>query len=113
MLNVLLPTTLPIAMSRSPRTVAMTDVATSGSDVPAATMVSPTTSSETPSARANATAASTSRFDPSTSIARPASTISTWIPQCLSQPSLGANSSVYSAFVAFVSRRDCTTRNAV
>ena len=41
MLKVLLPTTLPTAMSRSPRIVAMTDVATSGSEVPAATMVSP------------------------------------------------------------------------
>ena len=91
----------------------MIDVATSGSDVPAATMVSPTTSSETPSTRANATAASTSRVEPVTSIASPASTISTWIPQCWSQPSLGANSSAYSSLVALVSRRDWTTRNAV
>jgi hypothetical protein len=47
-LKVLLPTTLPTAMSRSPRTAAMTEVATSGSEVPAATMVSPTTTSLIP-----------------------------------------------------------------
>ena len=45
----LLPTTLPTAMSRSPRIAARTEVATSGSDVPAATMVRPITSSLRPS----------------------------------------------------------------
>ena len=57
MLNVLLPITLPTAISRSPRIVAMTEAATSGAEVPAATMVRPITSSETPSERAKAMAA--------------------------------------------------------
>jgi hypothetical protein len=57
MLKVLLPTTLPTAMSRSPLTAAITEVATSGIEVPAATMVRPITTSLTPSALANTTAA--------------------------------------------------------
>lgn len=41
MLNMLPPTILPTAISLSPWIVATTDVATSGKDVPAATIVSP------------------------------------------------------------------------
>jgi hypothetical protein len=53
MLKVQLPTTLPTAMSRSPlMAAAMMDVATSGSEVPAATMVRPITRSLTPMALA-------------------------------------------------------------
>jgi hypothetical protein len=52
----LLPTTFPTEMSRSPRMLAITEVANSGSEVPIATMVSPITNSLTPSARAAATA---------------------------------------------------------
>ena len=44
MLNMLLPTAFPTAMSRSPRTPATTDVTISGSDVPTATIVNPITS---------------------------------------------------------------------
>ena len=53
MLNMLLPTMLPTAMSRSPRSAAITDVATSGIPVPAATTVSAITSSLTPSEAAS------------------------------------------------------------
>ena len=81
MLKVLLPITLPTAMSRSPRTAAVTEVATSGIDVPAAMIVRPMTRSLTPSARANATAASTSQFEPSTSSASPATISSTCTAQ--------------------------------
>ena len=66
-----LPSTLPTAISRSPRRAAITDVATSGSEVPAATMVRPITSGLTPSIVAKVVAASTSQREPSTSIARP------------------------------------------
>ncbi len=40
-LKILLPTTLPTAISRSPRTAATTEVATSGNEVPAAMRVRP------------------------------------------------------------------------
>ncbi len=90
MLKVLLPTTLPTAMSRSPRSVATIDVATSGSEVPAATIVRPMTRSETPSARANPVAASTSQSAPRISSASPATTSSTWTDQCRSQREAGA-----------------------
>ena len=60
-LKMLLPTTLPTAMSRSPLMAAVMDVATSGIDVPVATMVRAMTTSLTPSALANASAA---RFTP-------------------------------------------------
>ncbi len=69
----LLPTTLPTAMSRSPRMLATTDVATSGSDVPAATIVRPMMRSLTPSVRASVTAPSTSHCAPHTSNPSPAS----------------------------------------
>ena len=50
MLKMLLPTMLPTAMSRWPLIAAMTLVATSGREVPAAMMVRPMTSSERPRA---------------------------------------------------------------
>ena len=40
-LNILLPITLPVAMSNSPFLVATTDVTYSGKDVPIATIVKP------------------------------------------------------------------------
>ncbi len=75
----LLPTTLPTAMSRSPRTVAMMDVATSGNDVPPATIVRPITNSLTPSSRAISMDALTSQRAPRTSRPRPASTRTTFV----------------------------------
>ena len=69
----LLPTTLPTAMSRSPRRAAITEVATSGSDVPAAITVRPMTSSDTPRARARTTAPSTMKRAPTTSSPSPPS----------------------------------------
>ena len=51
-LKVLLPITLPRAMSRSPLIVAATEAATSGRLVPTATMVNPMINSETPRLRA-------------------------------------------------------------
>ncbi len=74
MLKMFEPTTFPTAISRWPRQAARTDVATSGSDVPAATIVRPMTSSETPNDRANATAPPTSQRAPRTSIPSPART---------------------------------------
>ena len=71
MLKMLLPTTLPTAMSRSPLIVASTDVASSGSDVPAATIVRPITSSESPKLSAISTALSTIQFEPTTRSTRP------------------------------------------
>ena len=59
MLKVLLPTTLPTAMSRSPLIAAVMLVATSGMLVPAATMVRPMTTSLTPMALAKLTEACT------------------------------------------------------
>ena len=50
----------------------MTEVASSGSEVPMATTVRPITSSEMPSARARVTAPSTRKFEPLTSRTRPA-----------------------------------------
>ena len=88
MLKVLLPITLPTAMSRSPRIAAMIEVATSGIDVPAAMMVRPITRSLTPRARAKATAESTSQSEPSTSSPRPATISSTCTAQWLSQAPL-------------------------
>ena len=47
-LKMLLPTTLPMAMSVLPSSTAPTDTATSGALVPKATIVRPTTSGEMP-----------------------------------------------------------------
>ncbi len=65
-LNILLPTTLPIAISPEPFIADMTLIASSGADVPNATTVRPTTSSEIPMRRAMAP-------DPSVSILAPTS----------------------------------------
>ncbi|OHE88173.1 MAG: hypothetical protein A2579_09900 [Lysobacterales bacterium RIFOXYD1_FULL_69_11] len=75
-LNTLLPTMLPTAMSRSPRTTASTLVAISGKEVPMATTVRPMTSSLTPMAVAMLTAPSTSHCEPSTRTASPATSTS-------------------------------------
>ncbi len=104
-LKMLLPTTLPTAMSRSPRSAAVIDVATSGSDVPAATIVRLTVTSSTPAQRANATAPSTSQFEPITSIASPASTKPTFTSTEDFAASAAPYSASYSASTAFVSRR--------
>ena len=55
-LKMLLPTTLPTAISRSPRRVATMDVANSGREVPMATMVKPMTTWLMPKASAISTA---------------------------------------------------------
>ena len=70
-LNVLLPMTLPTAISRCLRTAAMIEVATSGIEVPADTMVRAITKSLTPIALAKLVAASTSQLEPSTKKTRP------------------------------------------
>ena len=56
MLNTLLPITLPKAKADCPLRAEITDVASSGNDVPPATIVRPTTKSLTPKARAMAEA---------------------------------------------------------
>jgi len=61
-------------MSRSLRMAAMMLEATSGSEVPRATMVRPMTSSLTPMSRANTTAPSTNQREPRTSNTRPPTT---------------------------------------
>src|SRR5690606_22197769 len=73
-LKILLPTTLPTAMSRWPRIVAITDVITSGKEVPAATIVKPITASLTPQAVANSTALCTNQRAPNTSKTKPPTT---------------------------------------
>jgi hypothetical protein len=70
-LKMLLPTTLPIAMSVVPFMTAPTDTATSGELVPNATTVRPTTSEETPSDNASFEAPRTSASAPMISAARP------------------------------------------
>ncbi len=110
MLNVLLPITLPTAMSRSPRIAAMTEVATSGIDVPAAMIVRPITGSLTPKARANATAASTSQFEPRMSSPRPAKISTSCTAQWPSHSSLRGTPSANSSRISLVSARDCRTR---
>ena len=77
-LKMLLPTTLPTAISRSPRMVATIDVTTSGNEVPAATIVRPITASLTPQAVASATALSTNNRAPKPNSARPPTTNSTF-----------------------------------
>ena len=71
-LKMLLPTTLPTAMSALPASTADTDTPTSGALVPKATMVKPTTRGEMPNDRASLPAPRTSRLAPNTSAARPA-----------------------------------------
>ena len=114
-LKVLLPTTLPTAMSRSPFSAAARLVATSGMLVPAATMVRPMTRSLTPSALAKFTEACTRKSEPNTSAARPAPISASCTTSRSSQApaSAGLTSAAYSSCAACVSRRDWTTRNTV
>ena len=70
-LKILLPMTLPSAMPVLPFSAAVTEVASSGSDVPAATMVRPITASLTPSPAAMPEAPATKRSPPYISPARP------------------------------------------
>jgi hypothetical protein len=55
------PTTLPTAMSLCPRIAAISEVASSGREVPTAMMVRPITRSLMPNRRATPTAPSTRR----------------------------------------------------
>ena len=71
MLKTLLPMTLPMAMAERPFRAATTLVASSGSDVPPATMVSPIMASLTPSDLATWVAASTNRLLPKIRHAKP------------------------------------------
>jgi len=70
-LKMLLPTTLPTAMSRSPRKLATTEVTTSGNEVPVAMIVNPMTNSLTPHAEANVTAPPTNHLAPKPSPTKP------------------------------------------
>jgi len=58
-------------MSEWPLRAATTEVASSGREVPTATMVSPITFCDTPKASANSTALSTTNLPPSTNPASP------------------------------------------
>ncbi len=71
-LNRFEPITLPKAMSFAPCTLALTLTASSGADVPKATMVSPTMMVGMPSRCASAHAPETNQFAPSTSTVKPA-----------------------------------------
>ena len=84
---------------------AITEVASSGSDVPAATTVSPITSSLTPKYFAKVTAEVTSQSAPSTSKPRPAKIRPTCTAQCASQVLSVTNSSAYSCWTARPSLR--------
>ena len=75
MLKMLLPTTLPIAMSDAPLRTADTLTAISGELVPNATTVRPTTSGEMPADSAILDAPRTSPSAPATSRIRPATSI--------------------------------------
>jgi hypothetical protein len=93
------------------------EAATSGIEVPAATMVRPITRSLTPMALAKATAAVTSHSEPSTRASRPAGDqAQLHRPSLLSQspgrrPGLGGR--IHPGAAAAVSRRDCTIRKTV
>ena len=71
MLKILLPTTLPIAISVSPLRAATTEVASSGNDVPADTIVSAITDSLTPNSPAMPAAPSTNQLPPNTRATKP------------------------------------------
>ena len=70
-LNRLEPRTLPTAISLAPWSAAVTLTASSGAEVPNATMVRPTSSGDTPSRRASADAPATNLSAPHTSSAKP------------------------------------------
>ena len=65
-LNILLPKTLPMAMSVSPFRAATTEVINSGNEVPAATIVNATTEGDMPKSVAMPLAPSTSQLPPKT-----------------------------------------------
>ena len=71
MLNILLPTIFPMAISAFPLLAAVTEVTSSGSDVPKATIVRPIILSLMPNALAMAVAPSTARSLPNTIAAIP------------------------------------------
>ena len=73
MLNTFEPNTLPMAMPLLPLRAATALVASSGCDVPPATMVSPITASLMPMALATVVAPSTKRLLPSTNQPKPTS----------------------------------------
>ena len=75
-LTMLLPITLPIAMSVRPSSAAPTETAISGALVPNATMVSPTTSGEMPKESASREAPRTSNSAPAIRASNPAKKIS-------------------------------------
>ena len=66
------PTTLPTAISFAPSSAAVTLTASSGADVPNATIVSPMMSGDTPRRRARPDAPETNQSAPLTSRAKPA-----------------------------------------
>ena len=70
-LKMLDPTILPIAISDWRRNAAVSEVASSGRDVPTATMVRPINASDTSKSRATDTAPSTKNRAPNNSAARP------------------------------------------
>ena len=70
-MNKSLPIRFPIAIPCFSLNAAVRDVANSGADVPAATMVTAITQSETPNARASEEACSTIKWPPSTIEIRP------------------------------------------
>ena len=74
-LNTLEPSTLPTAISLAPCKAAVRLTASSGADVPKATMVRPTSKGDTPSRRAKADAPATNLSAPHTSSAKPATSI--------------------------------------
>ena len=112
MLNTLLPTTLPTAISRSPRSAATMEVAISGIEVPIATTVRPITRSLMPNTRATDTAASTSQSAPCTSNTRPTTIRASCTLQWRSQFERGISLS-NSSCAPFSARRDCMIRNTV
>ena len=71
MLKRLDPTTLPIASPADPLMADMTEMTSSGADVPKATTVSPTMRSEMPNRRAMAAEPSVSQLAPKSMSARP------------------------------------------
>ncbi len=70
-LNMLLPMTFPIAKPGLPLIADITEVASSGREVPAATIVKPITASLTPRADAMPDAPSTNQFPPNIRPPRP------------------------------------------
>ena len=78
-LRMLLPTTLPMAMSTLPSSTAPADTANSGALVPNATTVSPTTNGEMPNDKASLAAPRTNQPAPSTRATKPPMNINTMV----------------------------------